>query len=77
MPYDPNLDKALFSESVESETAKVTVAVMSYNEGMPKLQISRQNRNQDGEWKWAKLGRMVKEEVEAVIPIMQKAIEHL
>lgn len=77
MPYDKNLDKALFSEGVEFETTKITVSVFSYNEGTSKLQISRENKNRDGEYMFAKLGRMVKPEVEAVLPLMQKALEHL
>jgi hypothetical protein len=51
--------------------------VCQYNEGEKKLQISRENRNQDGEWKFAKLGRMFKDEAEAVIPLMQKALEQM
>jgi hypothetical protein len=50
MPFDPNLDKKLFSEIKEFETTRITVAVCQYNEGEKKLQISRENRNQMGEW---------------------------
>ena len=77
MPYDKNLDKALFQEAVEFETTKLTVSVFSYNGGTAKLQISRENKNRDGEYLFAKLGRMVKPEVEAVLPLMQKAMDHL
>lgn len=77
MAFDKNLDKELFSETKEFETSKIKVGVYSYNDGEKKLQISRENRNQDGEWKFSKLGRMFKDEVEAVIPIMQKALEHM
>ena len=77
MPFDPNLDKKLFSETKELETTRITVAVHQYNEGEKKLQISRENRNQNGEWNFAKLGRMFKDEVEAIIPLMPKALEHM
>ena len=78
MAFDKSLDKELFSESKEFEVSKLTVSVFSYNDGTPKLQISRELRDQDsGEFKWAKLGRMMKEEVEAIIPLMQKALEKL
>ena len=77
MVFDKNLDKELFSETKEFETSKIKVGVYSYNDGEKKLQISRETRNQDGEWKFAKVGRMFKDEVEAVIPLMQKAIEHM
>ncbi|MBN2422704.1 hypothetical protein JXB41_05725 [Candidatus Woesearchaeota archaeon] len=78
MAYDKELDKEIFSEEAEFEATKLTVSVYSYNEGTPKMQISRQNRDMDsGEFKWAKLGRMVKEEAEAIIPLMQKAIDNM
>lgn len=78
MAYDNSLDKELFSETADFETTKITVSVYSYNEGIHKLQLSRMNIDPNsGEDKWSKLGRMTKEEVEAVLPLMQKAIEHL
>jgi len=77
MAFDKNLDRNLFSEQVEFETSRITVGVFSYNDGEKKLQISRENRNQNGEWSFAKLGRMLKEEAEAVIPLMKKAVEEL
>ena len=77
MAFDKNLDKELFSETAEFETSKLKVGVYSYNDGEKKLQISRETRNQDGEWKFAKVGRMFKDEVEAVTPIMKKALEHM
>lgn len=78
MAFDKSLDKELFAETVDFETTKIKVGVYSYNENTPKLQISRENLNANsGEWTFAKLGRMVKAEVEAVLPLMQKALEHL
>ena len=75
--FDKNLDKELFSESVPFDKCVITVAVFSYNNGTPKLQISRQNKNAEGELSFAKLGRMTKAEVEAVLPLMKKAQGHL
>ena len=77
MPFDPNLDKKLFSETKEIELTRITVAVCQYNEGEKKLQISRENRSQEGDWRFAKLGRMFKDEVEAVLPLMQTALESM
>ena len=77
MPFDPNLDKKLFSEEKEFERTKLTVSVMSYNDGPKKLQISRENKTATGDLQFAKLGRMTKEEAEAVLPLMQKALEHM
>ncbi len=75
--FDKNLDKELFSESIDFERSKVTVAVFAYNNGMPKLQIGRENKNAAGELSFAKLGRMTKEEVEKVMPLMEKAKKFL
>jgi len=73
MAFDKNLDKELFSEKVEFEGTKITVSVFSYNEGIPKLQIGRENAREEG-FAFAKLGRMTKEEVVAVAPLVQKAL---
>ena len=75
MPFDPNLDKKLFSETLEFEGSNIIVGVFSYNDGVKKLQLSRERVNAQGETSFAKLGRMTKEEVEKVMPAMQKAVE--
>jgi len=75
--FDKSLDKELFSEEVDFDRSKITVAVFAYNEGVPKLQITRQNKNAAGELSFAKLGRMTKDEVEAVLPLVEKAKAHL
>ena len=77
MPFDPNLDEKLFSETKELELTRITVAVHQYNKGEKKLQISRENRSQEGDWRFAKLGRMFKDEVEAILPLIPKALEHM
>ena len=77
MAYDNSLDKSLFSESIEFETNRITVSIFSYNNAIPKLQISRENMDPDGNYKFAKLGRMTKEEAEKVLPLMQKALKHM
>jgi len=77
MPYDSSLDKQVFSKSYESENTKVTVSVYSYNNGPKKLQISRENMDAEGEWRFSKLGRMVKEECQAILPFLQEALDHL
>lgn len=78
MAFDKSLDKELFKEEAEFDSSRISVGVFSYNEGAPKMQISRENRNPNtGEYTFAKLGRMTKEEAEAVLPLMQKALEHM
>lgn len=73
MPYDSSLDEKLFSKSWESENSKITVSVYSYNKGTSKLQISRENRTPEGDYRFTKLGRLTKEEIAAVLPLIQEA----
>ena len=77
MPYDSTLDESVFSKSWESDTGRVTVSVYSYNKGPKKLQISRENRTGDGELRFAKLGRLTKEEAGAVLPFFQEALKKM
>ena len=74
MPYDPTLDAETFKEVKEFNGSRITVGIFSYNSNAKKLQLTRENLSQEGEWRFAKLGRMTKEEAEAVLPIMAKAI---
>ena len=74
MPYDANLDETLYSKEYETEDTRITVSVRAYNQGEKKLQLSRENKNAEGDYKFAKLGRMVKDETEAVIPLIQEAL---
>ena len=77
MPYDKNLDESLFSKSHETDSDRLTVSVYSYNKGTKKLQIARENRDPQGEFRFAKLGRMNKEEVTAVLPLIQEALKKM
>ena len=77
MPYDKSLDVETFKEVKEFEDTRITVGVFSYNEGPKKLQLTRENKNQTGEWRFTKLGRMTQQEAKEIIPIMMKAIENM
>ncbi len=77
MPYDATLDKQLFTKSWEGEGTKISVSIYSYNGGISKLQISRENFTADGEPRFSKLGRLTKEEAEAVLPLFQEALGNM
>ncbi|MGB2706151.1 MAG: hypothetical protein WBC74_04790 [Candidatus Omnitrophota bacterium] len=77
MPYDTNLDESLFSKVWEGDSGRLTVSVYSYNKGIKKLQIARENMVGDGELRFAKLGRMTKEEVEGVLPLITEAVKSM
>lgn len=74
MPYDAGLDVSTFKEVIDFENTRVTVGIFSYNGAPKKLQITRENLL-DGKWSFTKLGRLNKDEAQAVLPIMVKAIE--
>ena len=75
--FDKSLDKELFSEALSFDKSRITVSVFAYNNGTPKLQLSRENKTADGEYTFAKLGRMTREEVERIMPVMEKAKKFL
>lgn len=50
MPYDASLDKEIFKVTKEFGESRVTVGVFSYNNGEKKLQLSRENRDQNNDW---------------------------
>ena len=77
MPYDSSLDQQLFSKAWESEDTRLVVSVYSYNQGAKKLQISRENKGGEGDFRFAKLGRMTKEEIENILPFIQEAVSHM
>ena len=77
MPYDAKLDKQIFTKFWENDLSKISVSVYSYNNGAKKLQISRENKDEEGKPTFAKLGRMTKDEAQAVLPYIQEALGHM
>ncbi len=77
MPYDAKLDKQLFSKFIEDEDDKLTVSVYSYNNGAKKLQISRESKDAEGNLRFAKMGRLTKPELQAILPFLQEALSHM
>ena len=74
MPYDKSLDKKLFSKEWEGERERITVSVFSYNEGSKKLQITRENKDKEGNFRFTRLGRLGKDEAIAILPYIQEAV---
>ena len=74
MPYDSTLDNQSFSKFWENEETKVTVSIYSYNNGPKKLQISRENKDSEGNNRFSKLGRLTKEEFQGILPFFQEAL---
>ncbi|MFA5090485.1 MAG: hypothetical protein WC510_05615 [Candidatus Omnitrophota bacterium] len=74
MPYESKWDEELFSKSWENNTGKIVASVHSYKGGPKKLQIIREIKNPEGEYAFAKLGRLSKEELEGILPVIQEAM---
>ena len=77
MPYESSLDENLYSKSWENDSQRLTVSVYSYNKGAKKLQISRENKDPEGDFRFAKLGRMSKQEIEVILPLIQEALNYM
>lgn len=77
MPYDSSLDEVLFTKAWENDASRLSVSVHAYNKGQKKLQISRENKDPEGGFRFAKLGRMTKEEASALIPFIQEAVNSM
>ena len=77
MPYDSSLDEKLFSKTWEGELDRISVSVYSYNSGPKKLQITRESKDRQGNYRFVKLGRISKEETQAILPIIQEAVENM
>ncbi|MFH1867498.1 MAG: hypothetical protein ABH843_00880 [Candidatus Omnitrophota bacterium] len=74
MPYDASLDQCLYKKALETEQGRLNVCIYSYNNGPKKLQIARENRGKEGDFKFSKLGRITKDEAESLIPAIQEAL---
>ena len=72
MPYDPTLDDKIFSKEWENDGIRIVVSIFSYNKGIKKVQISRETQNAEGEYRFGKLGRLTKEELEGILPLLKE-----
>jgi hypothetical protein len=75
--FDSSLDETLFSKALEGDGVKVVVSVHSYNNGQKKLQLVRETKDAEGNWRFGKLGRLTKAEVEGILPMINEAIGHM
>jgi hypothetical protein len=74
MPYETSLDNQLFSQSWDYGAGRIVVSVYSYNNGPKKLQIVREVKNRQGRANFVKLGRLSKDELQGILPIIQEAL---
>ncbi len=74
MAYDSSLDQRAFAKSWQGSGTTLTVGVYSYNRGPKKVQISRELIADEGKPSFAKLGRVTKEELQGILPLLQEAL---
>jgi len=74
MPYDSSLDDQIFAKEREVENGKIVVSDYSYNNGPKKIQIIREIKDREGKFNFAKLGRMSKDELQGILPLIQEAL---
>jgi hypothetical protein len=77
MPYDSSLDEQKFSKFFDTTNGRIVVSVYSYNNGANKLQLSREIKNAEGNFTFTKLGRISKEELQGIMPIIQEALANM
>lgn len=77
MKFDSSLDETLFSKELEGDGVKIVVSVHSYNNGQKKLQLVRETKDAEGNWRFGKLGRLTKAEVEGILPMINEAMGHM
>ncbi|MCF7887601.1 MAG: hypothetical protein K9L71_04245 [Candidatus Omnitrophica bacterium] len=77
MPYNADLDKELFAKAWEGDGTRIRVRVFSYNQGAKKVQITRENKDNEDNFRFTKLGRLAKEEAEGILPLIKEAIEQM
>ncbi|MFZ5802647.1 MAG: hypothetical protein ACOY3K_06030 [Candidatus Omnitrophota bacterium] len=76
--YDEDRDRKIFSRAWEGKNWRIIVGVYSYEGTRPRLQLSREKIGKKFQNRpYAKLGRLSKDEVEGILPILQEALHHM
>lgn len=73
MKFDLEKDKLIIKEVIDRNFYKLVVGLYSYDDGPVKLQLSKILTTKEGE-RFSKLGRLSKEDIEALIPVLQKLL---
>ena len=75
--YDSTKDKVIEEWNIQTSAAvMLVIGVYKYGDNNPKIGVTRKIVSEEfNEGKWAKLGRMSKDEVKLLIPELQKAVD--
>lgn len=73
-----NFERTIFTKTYEGKNWRLVVGVFSYKGAKPKLLLTREHASRKYSNKpFAKLGRLSKEEVLGIMPIMEEALKHM
>ena len=72
--YDPEKDKVTHEVGeVPTEAGSIVVRVFSYNGGEPKVGVNRTWLDNNGDQKFKNLGRLTRDEADALAPLLTQA----
>ena len=79
MAYDLDKDKCIaeVGEFESKQGSVVRVGIWSYAGGTPKVGLTRGHISRSGRERIGPIGRLTKEELERVLPLLQSALEQL
>lgn len=76
--YDKSKDSELKKEIISINPGKdIVVGIYSYDSGQKKLQISRRVATTTGQGGFRPIGRMTKDEIEKILPVINKLMKEL
>lgn len=77
MGYEKDKDKNLFEKEIDlGGQYSIVIGVYQYEDGEPKLQMSRKQFSDSGH-RFIKLGRLSLDEVNHVLPVIEEAKKHM
>jgi hypothetical protein len=68
------LDECVFAKSWENDAERMTASIYSYNKGTKKLQLTGENKNTQGGYRFAKFGKIDQRRDRSSFPINQRGV---
>ena len=77
MSYSQDKDRLIKAWEYKQENGSLIISVMSYNEGKPKLQMTRMYTKRSGEVGYGKSGRLSYDELQFIIDNKDEILENM
>ena len=75
--FDNTLDVKLASKVIGDDSSRITVSVCAYNDGEPKVQMTRERNLEDRGWVFQKLGRLSLSEAKEVTKAITSLVKEI